>query len=209
MLVVYIFLGIIILFLALGIILIFSTLKINVEKVMLDNISTSRLREKFKLKVQLFLFGKIKILSIKIDKYRTKKINLKEKIKKIETKQLNKQIKIKELTPILKKVKLESIHLDLKLDTQDVILTTLLVYLTTTILSIVLGKTIENYIEEKYQYKIVPLYINRNLVKLDLNCIIKVKMVHIIHILYLIVKKGKVKKYERTSNTRSYGYSYE
>ncbi len=56
----------------------------------------------------------------------------------------------------------------------------------------------------------LPIYEDKNRIKLILNCIIQVKLVHIISIIYYVVKKRKEKrKYERASNRRSYDYSYE
>ena len=36
-----------------------------------------------------------------------------------------------------------------------------------------------------------------------------IKMIHIIDMLYRLNKKGEVKRYERTSDRRTYDYSYE
>lgn len=89
------------------------------------------------------------------------------------------------------------------------ILTSAIITALASIIGIGLARIIEIYNKEKYSYEIYPIYQNKNLIKLDLNCIIKVKMVHIISIIYLIVKKRRVEKSERTSNRMSYDYSYE
>lgn len=67
-----------------------------------------------------------------------------------------------------------------------------------------------NKIEKNYKYQITPIFQNKNLYKINLNCIIQLKMVHIINVIYIFSKKGRSDKNERTaSNRKSYGYSYE
>ena len=61
---------------------------------------------------------------------------------------------------------------------------------------------------KKTNFKIIPLYKYGNAINFRLNCIINVKLVHIIHIIYILSKKGMIKN-ERASNRRSYDYSYE
>ena len=64
--------------------------------------------------------------------------------------------------------------------------------------------------KEHYNYTIEPIYQNKNIYKIQFNCIIQVKMVHIINVIYIFLKKGRSDLNERTtSNRRSYGYSYE
>ena len=77
------------------------------------------------------------------------------------------------------------------------------------IISMILPRIIKKYNSKKYYYEIKPIYKNENMVKLDFSCIINIKMVHIMDILYLVLKKGRVNKNERTSNRRAYDYSYE
>ena len=58
-------------------------------------------------------------------------------------------------------------------------------------------------------YDIKPIYKDKNLYEISLNCIIEVKMVHIINMIYKIVKKRRSDKNERTSNRRAYDNSDE
>ena len=59
------------------------------------------------------------------------------------------------------------------------------------------------------KYIITPLYFNQNIVNIEISGIFEIKMIHIINIIYILNKKEGVKKNERTSNRRSYDYSYE
>ena len=63
---------------------------------------------------------------------------------------------------------------------------------------------------QNYIYNIKPIYNNKNLYKINLNCIIEIKMVHIINIIYMLLKKGRKKnECSTTSNRKPYAYSYE
>ena len=64
-------------------------------------------------------------------------------------------------------------------------------------------------INKNYYYIISPIYTGENIFKLNLNCIISLKIVHIINIIYMIFKKGRSDRYVRTSNRRSYDYCHE
>jgi len=117
----------------------------------------------------------------------------------------------KEAIEIIKNLKVEvaKLNLNLEIGTEDVIITSGIIAVLSSVLGIVLAQTIKKYDREKHKYEIYPVYQNKNLINLYLNCIIKVKMVHIIYIIYVLVKKRRVNKYERTSNRRTYDYSYE
>ena len=115
---------------------------------------------------------------------------------------------MKNIEPEIFKFKLK-----LKIGLGDVIFTTFMIPIISSIISCVLNKGSINLYKknskQKYYFKIDPEY-NKIAVKLKLNCIINVKMVHIINIIYaLIIKKRRSDKYERTSYRRSYGYSHE
>ena len=103
--------------------------------------------------------------------------------------------------------------LNFKIGFEDVFLTTYAVPFISTLISFVLKLTTKNVNlqnkKREYYYKIEPIY-NENIINLRLNCIINVKIVHIINIIYIfLIKKGRSDKYERTSYRRSYGYGHE
>ena len=167
--------------------------------------------------IELYFLDKIKIFSLMINPEKleklNKKMNLETKIKQVNFSKIKNELpnknEIKELVKKLK-IKLDEFHLILQIGTEDVIITSAIVTGIASILGIILAKLIKNYNDEKYRYEIMPVYKNKNMVKLSFDCIIKVKMIHIINIIYTLVSKRKEKiKYERTSNRRSYDYSYE
>lgn len=107
------------------------------------------------------------------------------------------------------KINIKQFDFYLALGTENVIVTSILILLISTFLPFVLTKTIKKYENNKFKYKIIPIYKNENIFKMVLNCIINVKMVHIIHVTYNVLKKRRVYKNERTSDRRSYDNSYE
>ena len=207
----------IILFLILCILLItFSTIKINIQKLNFNNEEVNSALD-YSFFIELYFLDKIKIFSLMINPEKLEKLNkemnLETKIKQVNFSKIKNELpnknEIKELVKKLK-IKLDEFHLILQIGTEDVIITSAIVTGIASILGIILAKLIKNYNDEKYRYEIMPVYKNKNMVKLSFDCIIKVKMIHIINIIYTLVSKRKEKiKYERTSNRRSYDYSYE
>lgn len=108
----------------------------------------------------------------------------------------------------LLKIRLRKLHLKATIGIEDAVLTSLLVGILGAILSILLPKVAIPGKEKNYYYEIQPNF-HKNMYKIDLDCIISVKMVHIISVIYMVFKKKGEKKHERTSNRRSYEYGYE
>ena len=170
----------------------------------------------YKAYIELRFLGKIKIFSIMLVPKKVKQIvdiiKIRQKIEQINWNQFKKELPSKEkIKEIIKKlnIKLQKFHLELEIGTQDILITSFLVAGFASILGIILPKIISKYNKEKYFYKILPNYYKKNMVKLSLNCIIQVKMVHIISIIPILLKGKEKKKNERTSNRRSYDYGYE
>lgn len=197
--------------------ILFSTLNIRVEKLYFSNQSLEKLKWNYFIVLELSLFGMIKAIKLKIDTKRVEKIlkkrNIKEKVKEINFKQIKQDLPDKEeQVKLMKrlKIKLEEFHFVLELGTKDVLITSAIIAFLSSALGIAIARVIKQYKEEKYEYKMIPVYQNKNIINLNLNCIIQVKMVHIICIIFTLLRKRKEKqKHERTSNRRSYDYSYE
>ena len=214
MIIVFFILIILILFIV-GIL--FSTLNIRVEKLYFSNQSLEKLKWNYFIVLELSLFGMIKAIKLRIDPKRVEKIlkkrNIKEKVKEINFKQIKQDLPDKEeQVKLMKrlKIKLEEFHFVLELGTKDVLITSAMIAFLSSVLGIAIARVIKKYQEEKYEYKMIPVYQNKNIINLNLNCIIQVKMVHIICIIFTLLRKRKEKqKHERTSNRRSYDYSYE
>ena len=114
-------------------------------------------------------------------------------------------VAVKELNIGIKKIKL---YVDI--GTENASLTSILVPALSTIIAIILHKKVKKFENQKFQ--IQPIYSNQNLVNIDISGIFDIKISHIINIIYIFnkeKKKGVKENNERTSNRRSYGYSYE
>lgn len=196
--------------------IVFSTIKIDIQKL---NFNNEKIVDKLEycFFIELYFLDKIKFFSLMFNKEKIQKLNQKmnieTKIKDIDFNKVKSDLPSrKELKEAVKKlqINLDEFHLNLQIGTRDVIITSAIVTGIASALGIILAKVIKNYDDQKYRYEIIPVYKNKNMVNLSFNCIIKVKMIHIISIIYTLVSKRKEKiKYERTSNRRSYDYSYE
>lgn len=190
------------------ILLILSSIKLNIEKANISNfengIKKKKLKKEFLIYVELHLFGKIRIARIELKHKIFKKAR--EKLAKQSISSDMEKLKEINIVEIIKKlrIKIENINLEAQIGIEDVILTVGVV----TVLSAILGIIFRNAKPRAVYYNIMPLYQFGNSVNFRLNCIISVKMVHIIHVIYILFKKGRIKN-ERTSNRRSYDYSYE
>lgn len=194
-----------------------STIKIDVQRLKFSNGERKNLQYDYLIFLELLFLNRIKIMKLTLTPQKLKalneKVKINEKIQKINVKNIKKDLpdksEVKELGKKLD-VRLEAFHFHLEIGTKDVIITSAIVAVFASLIGILLPKWVRRYCEEKYQYKIIPIYQNQNVIKLSLNCIIQVKVIHIINIIFTFVKKRKEsKKNERTSNRRSYDYSYE
>ena len=187
----------------------------------------------YEFKFGLYIFNKIKIIGFKINKKKIEKTkNEIEQLKnskalkliskidinkislKIE-KRLKQQIKnnnvniFKIIKIIIKNLKFQILkyNMNLEIGVDDAFYTSLLTVAISSLISIALKLTLKNL--KKCYYIILPIYEKGNILKLNLNCIINLKLVHIINIIYLINKEGRSDKYVRTSNRKSYDYCHE
>ena len=167
------------------------------------------LNENYKIEIALLIFRKIKILSSEITKEKLDNLQLKNKLKKFNMKKINldkiDKTKIEKLNR--HKPDIKYINLIVNIGLEDATFTSYSVAIVSSILGIILRNTIRK--SKNSKFIINPMYINKNLLNLELNCIIEIKMIHIIYIIYILNKKRRDDKYGRTSNRRSYDYSYE
>ena len=210
MVLVFILLAILILILTFVIFIFLSTYRIEIQNAYLSNMNEKRdTKAKFKIILAFYLFNKIKWLSLKLDETRIKNLYSKIKLENLDLKKLEKDFNL-EYFKLLGKAEVRYFDLKAKLGLVSPISTAFLVSVFSAIISIWLPHVAVNFKKENYKYIIEPVYKNKNLYKIEFNCIIQVKMVHIINVIYLIVKKGRSDENGRTtSNRRPYGYSYE
>lgn len=167
--------GIIIIFVQVFVIsLLFSCIVINIEECEIsynENKNNKFNIEKLKIRVQIYLFKFIKLLSINVNKDILAKIKYKLTIEEFQ--KLNDEQKrgvifaIKNIRKL--RVKIKTIDLDLDLGTENMLATTFLVPVISTALSTLITSNMEDEnLGEKTncKFKVTPKYINTNNFKL-------------------------------------------
>ena len=190
-----------------------SKLDIRIINLIIDSQSIKHIDDRYEIIIRLKIFGNIPILKFTINKDKLKKIQqswkMNEKVKQLERdilkngNKFDKQI-LKEFS---KGIYVENLELEVDLGTENAFLTSMLVAIFSSILSIGLSRI--HLKENNIVYKIEPVYRNENSIKIEISGIFQIKLIHIINTIYVLNKKGGRKNHERTSNRRSYDYSYE
>ena len=196
-------------------ILVGSTVKINVRYLNIANVKDNFVKTKlgmdYNINFGIYLFGKIKIVGFNLikEKHGKRKVSKFFKFLKLNNNNVKsvvkERVKIREIIKATKILnpKAEKIKLNIVLDTEDVIMTTAFISISSSIIGVVFANLIEKFSEKKHAYNVQGLYKNKNIIKINLNCIICIKMVHIIHIIYIVLKEKERFKNGRTSNTRN------
>lgn len=206
------FLLLIIVLLTLLLLITFSRIKINIKNIKFTSykVEERHLQENYDIEVKLYVLKFLRILKINITKEKLEKLKLENKIKKLEKKLILKDVKFDvNVFDVLKNLKIifEELNLKVEIGTENSALTSIIFGIVSGIIPFVLRNQIKNI--EKQKIDIKPIYLNQNLLNIELNCIFNIKMIHIIYVMYILNKKRRDEKYVRTSNRRSYGYSYE
>lgn len=151
---------------------------------------------KINAKLRINIFNKIPINILKIDEQRIKRILLNQYQKEVmKNKDIEKEKKkAKKITKkLLPTMILQKTNLDVELGTDDAAITAL----TTSALNIVIAIFLPYIADinklQNYNYKITPIYLDKNVFFLQFGCIITSKIVHIIKI---ICKKEEIVKNE-------------
>ena len=224
MVLVFILLGIFILLLTVTLLVLLSVFRIEIKNLDLSNINNEnqksiRMNNKeekqnltgYNVVLSLYLFNKIKWIFLNLNAKKMAKMYSKMHLEKIDLKKLEKDLKLEDLK-IIKKLHAKISYLDLKIKfgLESPVITAFLVSIISSAISIFLPYFVIDLKDKNYKYIIQPIYQNQNLYKIQFSCIIQVKMVHIINVIFLFLKKRRSDLDERaTSNRRSYGYSYE
>lgn len=122
-------------------VIVLSTISIKIERLEVSNFnSENKLRYDYEVYFELYFLDKLKFLSIKINKDKLNKLNIKEKMKNMDFGKVKREIpKKEELKEIIKKLKINIVKLNLKIEigTFDVILTSGIIA--------ILGSVLRNY----------------------------------------------------------------
>lgn len=203
--------GLIILIGITAILIIASTLHIQIKNLSISNMQTKN-NTKYAIIFSIYFANKIKYIWFNLNSKRAKKIYSKVQLEKIDLKKFKKVFKLSDLKELTKlHLKISDLNLDMNIGTKSHLVTSFLVVTISNAISLLLPHLVNNLKDNRYFYNIKPLYYNKELYKINLDCIIEIKMVHIINVIYYIfLKKGR-RKNERstTSNRKSYAYSHE
>lgn len=185
-------------------ILLLTTIKVNFKY----------LDKKYRIIIKLYLFGKLRYLKVELDKEKLISIFEQAKIKFEKNRQRRIEKEIFQDRKVIKnvikesKIYLEYLNLDFSIGTEFILLTSVIITTISTIFPMLANKFIRKYDSKKYVYKFTPIY-NKNDIRLELDCIISIKLVHIINVILSILFKKGVFKNVRPSNTRFNDNCYE
>ena len=190
-------------------IIIFSKIRIEIVNFRFLSNAPKHLNKDYSMIFKICILKYIPLIKFKITEKQVKKLKIKQKIENINIQKLEKDLSVNKIKEILKKHKfiIKKLKLKIEIGTENSAFTAMIVVLISTIISFFLKKKIENHKKQKFNVK--PLFINKNLINIDFSGIFEMKLIHIINIIYILNRKEGVKNYERTSNRRSYAYSYE
>lgn len=178
-----------------------SKLKINVKSIKKQENS---LNIQFNVNVGLYLFGVVKIfgISLKEDAIHFLFFRFPSNFMKMD----QESVKILRNIPFfnllkLRSFRLEEFHLDLKIGTEDVIVTVFSVFAISTILSILSARNARQIHTKNYDYKITPIY-NANLLSFQVSAKMSIKIFQIIKILSFMKKHQKNKELNKFSSPK-------
>lgn len=214
MILVFILLGILILISFVTILIILSTIHIEVKNLEISNIKRKgKSKSEYAVSICLYLGNKIRWLWFNLNDEKMKKMYSNIQLEKIDLKKGVKFLKYENLKEIKRlKIEFSEFNLEAIIGFANPIITSFTVAGIASIIPIFLAYFSKIYGNgnKKYRYIVKPIYENKNLYKIKLNCIIEIKTVHIINMLYIFLKKGRSERNEQsTSNRKSYDYSYE
>lgn len=196
MVLVFILLGIIVFVLSFAFAILLSTFHINIKDLEASNLKVNITdKEKqnnngYAVILSLYLFNKIRWLFIHLNDEKLRKMYTKMQLEKIDIKKIEQNFKLEDLK-IIKNMnpKISYLKLNAKLGIRSPVITSFMVSTICSIIAIILPYLVIDLKEENYRYYIEPIYQNKNLYEVKLNCVIQIKMVHIINAIYMFSKK--------------------
>ena len=176
------------------VITIFPSIKIEIKNLELHipKENGKYVNKDYEVYINVYILRQIKILKFSITENKLERKEINDRIKKMEQKVLKNrnQYDIK-LTEFFKKlhIELEKLKLEIYLGTEDAALTAISTGVVASTVGIVLkDKVLE---KDKIGFKTVPLYQDGNILKIYIDAILWIRMLHIIHILYILKRKKK------------------
>ena len=180
-----------------------SNTKLEIKKLHISN-TKEKFKIDFVLNIGIYFLNKIKIINFTIDNYKASHLLKSGKIDIAKFKQNNSINK-----DIIKSLEFRDFTIEyLKLEGCFGLFNNVLSSFTYGIINAIIPLLIAKKLEGTYINNIKFLSVNENKININLNCIISIKIVNIINILYYLKKKGGNKNGE-SSDRRSYAYGNE
>ena len=176
-----------------------SKIGIEVKNLIIDTEKTKdeRINRQSKIYIYLLIFQKIKLFKKNVKELKLN--NVKFQNKDIDVKFLkNKDFKIN-YKKLIQNIEIKKIDLYIEIGTEDAALTAILVGIISGIFGVILRKP---------KYQAIPIYSNKNLLKIKLDGIFTINLRHYIYN-KVFKRKRRDDKNERTSNRKSYDDCYE
>ncbi|MCL2383517.1 MAG: DUF2953 domain-containing protein [Oscillospiraceae bacterium] len=107
------------------------------------------------------------------------------------------------------RMEVTKLKIDMEVGTENPVVTAYLTAAIASMISIILAYNVRKERAVNYKYKVIPAYINQNFLKMKLNCIIDIKMIHIINIIYMILRKRNDEEYDEASTREIYTHRHE
>jgi len=178
-----------------------SKLEIKIYNLDISTARKERIKPGFQIYLGIIIFNKIQILKINLRKIKSKKINLGTVLERAEKlgQNENKQKWLIGLVKSLKDFKVEIKKADVKVElgTKDAALTGIAIGIIATILGIIL---------KGHKFETIPIYQDKNILNIKLDCIFRINLIHYI---YKTILKGRDNNERKSSHRRAYAYSNE
>lgn len=210
--------GALVLFFIYGILIIFAVLvslfilianskiEIKIKDLDISTVRKEKLNRDYKIHINIIIFNKIKIFGKQIKKMKFKKENLDKLYNTVKSVQgkLSGKISFTTLIQLVKNLSIETKELDLKIElgTEDAAISAILVG----IISSIIGIILRNHESKEQRFEVIPLYINQNILKLKLDGIFRINLIHYI---YKNILKGRESNERKSSDRRAYAYNNE
>ena len=198
---IYIFLFFLLLVTILVIIVKYTIIYIEIYnfRVSINNGFSRIIGKDYKIIIKLYLFKKFNYKKFCLTEEKIGKIKNKNNFKKLETKFKEKNIKfnLRKLKNIKQlKLDLNKLELQINLGFTDAANTAIIAGGVSSIIAIFLSKITNN--NKSLFWKVIPVYKDRNIFNMTLNCTIQLRLINIFYSIYLLT--SNIKKDKRECN---------
>lgn len=211
---VFLFAFLIVLFIFLSIFTLKIQIRIQDIKFSLNKFQKKYFKPNYKISTVIYILDKIPIFKIVFNEKKYKKLEtnkkLKNKLNSLEQNFVTNKDNIDvDILKFIKNIKYEikQIKAYIELGTENATITAFLVPVIYIVFSYIYKKAEKNMNYNQFYLK--PIFANKNILNFQFDGIFELKLIHIINTICKIKKERKGESDERTSNRRTYDYSYE